>query len=216
MGQMTHAVMLGVNAGEAPESLGDEGWYALLERYKAGNGPRPDRPHGDTDDYNVIGFWLAVGASGEDGCPDLDKGFPLVGFLDVPQYRKAYERAQKGWDKFAKWAAKQGHEADLHDEVGLVPVSLPTILKGEPDPWAHRQVIVIARDSGQTASQLPVLGRELPAGWSQLARGGRVSGKHDHYPQMVALDLAPEVERAAEALGMLPSAVLAEIVEDGG
>lgn len=34
MGQMTMAVMLGVDAGEAPESL-EEGWYTLVAGYKA-------------------------------------------------------------------------------------------------------------------------------------------------------------------------------------
>ncbi len=109
MGQMTMAVMLAVDAGEAPESLGEEGWYELLSGYKAGNGPKPDRPHGDTDNYNLIGFWIAVGASGEDGCPDLDKSFPLDGFLTVPEYKKAYDRAAKAWDKFSTWAADKGH-----------------------------------------------------------------------------------------------------------
>jgi hypothetical protein len=108
MGQMTSAVMLAVDAGEAPESLGDEGWYDLLSRYKAGKGPAPDLPCGDTDKHNLIGFWIAVGASGEDGCPDLDKSFPLDGFTDVPEYKKAHERARKAWGKFATWAASQG------------------------------------------------------------------------------------------------------------
>ena len=102
MGQMTYAVMLGVDAGEAPESFGDDGWYALLDQYTA-RGPAPRRPYGDTDNRDLIGFWVAVGASGEEGCPDLDIGFPLDGFLAVPEYKKSHRRAQKAWVKFAAW-----------------------------------------------------------------------------------------------------------------
>jgi hypothetical protein len=110
MGQMTMAVMLAVDAGDAPEGLGEEGWYELLSEYKVGKGPKPDCPCGDTDNWNLIGFWIAVGASGEDGCPGLDKSFPIDGFLAVPEYKKAHERAAKAWEKFSAWAATKGHK----------------------------------------------------------------------------------------------------------
>ena len=84
--------------------------YELLLLYKSGKGPKPDRPCGDTDTYNLIGFWVAVGASGEAGCPDLDKSFPLDDFLTVPEYKKAYERARAAWEKFAPWAEARGHK----------------------------------------------------------------------------------------------------------
>ncbi len=111
MGQMTMAVMLAVDAGEAPESM-DDGWYDLLGAYKAGRGPKPATPTGDADMPDLIGFWVAVGASGEDGYPYLDQSFPLnlAGFLTVPEYKKAYDRAQKAWTKFAAWAEKKGHK----------------------------------------------------------------------------------------------------------
>ena len=109
MGRMTMAVMLAVDAGEPPASLGEEGWYDLLSVYKAGRSPKPDRPCGDTDNLNLIGFWVAVGASGKDGYPDLDTSFPLDGFLNVPEYKKSYDRAEKAWQMFASWAASEGH-----------------------------------------------------------------------------------------------------------
>lgn len=110
MGQMTMAVMLAVDAGEAPESLGEDGWSTLLSKYARTRGVRPDRPNGDTDNWNLIGFWIAVGASGEEGCPDLDRSFPLDAFLDVPEYKKAYERARNAWENFAQWAASKGFQ----------------------------------------------------------------------------------------------------------
>lgn len=109
MGQMTMAVMLAVDAGEPPESLGDDGWYCLLEKYNPGDGPTPAQPYGDDDDKYLIGFWIAVGASGEDGCPDLSASVPLDDFLGVPEYKKSHGRAKKAWKKFAAWAASQGH-----------------------------------------------------------------------------------------------------------
>lgn len=108
MGQMTYAVIYGVDAGEAPETL-EEGWYSLLEKYKSGNGPRPTTPSGDTENHDVVGFWVAVGASGKDDVPHLGMGFPLDGFLSVPGYKKSYERAKKAWNKFALWAEREGY-----------------------------------------------------------------------------------------------------------
>lgn len=110
MGQMMNAVMFAVDAGKAPKSLGGDGWYSLLCRYEAGRGRVPEEHVGDADNRTLIGFWVAVGASGEDGCPDLDMSFPLDGFLDVYEYRKAHEKALKAWEKFRPWAASQGFE----------------------------------------------------------------------------------------------------------
>lgn len=116
MGQMTSAIMLGVDAGEAPETYEDEGWDELFYKYekaakiKPFSGVGPAKPSGDTDNYNVLGFWVAVGASGKQGCPSLCRSFPLDGFLAVPEYRKAHASAQKRWAKFAAWAKTQGHD----------------------------------------------------------------------------------------------------------
>lgn len=108
MGQWTHAVMLAVAPGKAPELL-EEGWSEFLDAYKAGRGPRPDHHYGE-DDLELLGFWVAVGGSGKDGCPDLTLGFPLDGFLSVPEYKESYDRAMKAWKRFNTWAAKKGHQ----------------------------------------------------------------------------------------------------------
>ncbi len=107
MGQMTMAVMLGVDAGEAPESL-EEGWYTLVAGYKA-KGIKPDSSYDDRTKRDMVGFWIACGASGKDGVPDL-VGFALDGFLDVPMYAKQHDAALKAWEKFAAWVAKRGHK----------------------------------------------------------------------------------------------------------
>lgn len=118
MGQMTHAVMYGVSEPRLPKG---KSWYGdsvevngewkyrngLLEDFKPGRGPRPDTPSGDSEDH-VVGFWVAVGASGERGVPDLGRGFPLDDFLSVKAYRKSYDRAKKAWAKFALFCRAQG------------------------------------------------------------------------------------------------------------
>lgn len=115
MGQMVMAVILGVDAGEAPESLGEDGWSALLDRYRAGTGPKPAHPCGDTDVRNVIGFWVAEGDDGEDGCPPLDTSFRFDGFLEIKTYRKAYDRAAQAWERFQQWAITQGYSFGAGD-----------------------------------------------------------------------------------------------------
>ena len=100
MGQMTYGVLFGAQMN-APKEFGDDGWYELVERYPHG---KLDRPHGDTD-FEGIGFWCAVGASGEDGVPDLT-GFPLDDFGSASKaHTKALEKARAAWTKFAAWCA---------------------------------------------------------------------------------------------------------------
>lgn len=119
MGQMTHAVMFAVDAGPAPKKLGEDGWHALLSRYRSEKHPAPSSPTGDTQNPDLIGFWVAVGASGKKDCPSLDKGFRLHGFCNVPAYRTAFRRAFRAWGHFAKWAATQGYTFDA-PELWLV------------------------------------------------------------------------------------------------
>ena len=107
MGQMTFAVMYGSDR-TPPESL-DEGWYSLIEQYRPGRGLAPDRPHGDGQP-EIVGFWVAVGASGKKGVPDLDTNFLLDGYpglAAVAKYRQAHARAFRAWERFAKWAKKK-------------------------------------------------------------------------------------------------------------
>lgn len=110
MGQMTYAVMYGCKQEPPPPKPGEEdsyeGWYDVINAYKPGPGLRPDTPCGDGD-HDMIGFWVAVGASGEDDCPDLDTDFPLDGFANMKAYAKAHRRAVKAWERFSAWCAKK-------------------------------------------------------------------------------------------------------------
>jgi len=106
MGQMTFGVLFGCHM-EAPESLGEEGWYTHISAYKPGRGARPDTPHGDGP-RGYLGVWVAVGASGEEGAADLDEPFPLDFITETKAYREPYQRAVKAWDRFAEWSNKRG------------------------------------------------------------------------------------------------------------
>lgn len=105
MGQMTHAVMYGVKKNP-PKGLA-EGWYSLISQYKPDSGPRPDTPHGDGD-WNFLGFWVAAGDDGVDGCPYLSEPFALDDFANVKAYKAATARAVKAWAKFAAWCEDRG------------------------------------------------------------------------------------------------------------
>jgi hypothetical protein len=121
MGQMTYAVLFGVKM-MAPKHLGDERWWELRSRYEARRGAKglvPAVPHGDTT-FDGIGFWCAVGASGEDGVPDL-AGFPL----DEPgavskEHAKAIESAKKAWAEFAVWC-ETSHEGGKGEWAWKMP-----------------------------------------------------------------------------------------------
>lgn len=108
MGQMTYAVLYGVKM-KAPKHLGEDRWYALIERYKQRKGAKglePAHPCGD-DDFDGIGFWCAVGASGEDGVPDL-AGFPLDDFAGASKaHKRSLDKAKEAWAEFATWCSKE-------------------------------------------------------------------------------------------------------------
>jgi hypothetical protein len=115
MGQMTYAVLLGVEM-KAPKHLGYEHWWELCWRYggrKGAKGPEAVTPSGDSK-FNGIGFWCAVGASGERGIPDLE-GFPL----DEPgrvskAHAKAIDNARAAWVDFTHWCSipQEGGEGE--------------------------------------------------------------------------------------------------------
>lgn len=110
MGQMTFAVMLGVKK-TAPAKLGEDGWHKVLNAYNHGCDPERgcavDEPSGDGD-RDIIGIWIAVGASGEDDVPDFDTtGFRLDAFDKVTEYKVQLAAARKEWKRFAAWMEKE-------------------------------------------------------------------------------------------------------------
>ena len=57
---------------------------------------------------NVLGFWVAAGASGKAGCPSLNRSVPVAEIRTCKAYRRAYKNARIRWRRFARWAATQG------------------------------------------------------------------------------------------------------------
>ena len=110
MGRMTYGVIFGVQQ-TAPEEFGEDGWGVLLKRYR---GPRPQSPSGSYDGPETIGFWVAAGGSGIEGCPRLSEPFAICdgGLNAVPEYSKALLKARTAWKKFATWAETQGIALD--------------------------------------------------------------------------------------------------------
>ena len=115
MGQMTHAVMLGAPMVKPPKGktwwgdskeVGGEYVYedGLLDMFKSGRGPKPETD----ENANVIGFFVACGASGKSGVPDLKGPIDLARFEKAKPYAKAIAKARKAWERFAVFCQKQG------------------------------------------------------------------------------------------------------------
>jgi hypothetical protein len=115
MGQMTYAVMLGVK--KAPPAKLKEGWHSLVEGYSRENskdGPTPDTPHGDGD-HEILGFFVAVGASGHDFAPDL-VNFPLKDFGKQEDYKGYLAACRRSWKRFAAWC-ESNHKITLGEPI---------------------------------------------------------------------------------------------------
>lgn len=128
MGQITHGVMFGCKYPKFPKGTewngdsvkkGDEWVYqkGLADVYKSPRGAclRLD------EEYNVIGFCIAVGASGEDGCPDLKGPIDMAGFDTDKRYAKATRKARDAWAHLAAFFAEHGVK---HEEPRLWLVEL--------------------------------------------------------------------------------------------
>ena len=115
MGQMTFAVMLGCPMPKAPDG---KAWYGdseevagewvwkdgIFDIYKAGRGPEPK-----TEESNaIVGLFIAVGASGEDGCAPLEGPIDLASVETVKAFAKPLKRARAAWVKFSAFCAGQG------------------------------------------------------------------------------------------------------------
>ncbi len=126
MGQTTFALMYGIERPSDVDFFGEGGdsglwgeWRtACADRINAYEAKHPHRSYEDPwgDDVYVparpyestldlVGFYVAVGASGEAGVPDL-KGCALGNVRAA--YPEAYKAARRRWRRFAKWAAAKG------------------------------------------------------------------------------------------------------------
>lgn len=60
-------------------------------------------------DVELLGFWIAAGASGKSGLPRLETPTPNAKRLCAREpYATAYRNAVERWGRFAAWAATQG------------------------------------------------------------------------------------------------------------
>ena len=76
----------------------------LFEIYKAGRGPKP----ATDQDSEILGFLIAVGAGGEDGCASLEGPIDLANVETVKAFAKPIEKARAAWVKFSAFCAGQG------------------------------------------------------------------------------------------------------------
>jgi len=89
----------------------DEGAGGLLPCYTS-KLPHEDRclwpqwERDDDDELCLIGFWVAVGGSGQKGIPYLSS-FPLT--RPYERYGDAIDLVKERWRIFAAWCAEQGH-----------------------------------------------------------------------------------------------------------
>ena len=130
MGQMTYAIMYGVEEDDGERWSGEDGDGGIIGAFRKHCKPKidarasklhsapwnvahrfvPDYTSGDTD-LRAYGFWIAVGGSGERGIPDLAS----VAFNAASvraNYTESYARAKRRWRRFAKWCAAEGHALD--------------------------------------------------------------------------------------------------------
>lgn len=57
----------------------------------------------------LFGFWVAAGASGKNGLPNLNYlSVPLADLRTTEPYARAYRNARRRWARFARWARAQG------------------------------------------------------------------------------------------------------------
>lgn len=115
MGQMTFALMLGCPLPKEPkgktwwgdsEEVNGEWVYkdGILEAHKAGRGPEPETD----EEGKIVGFYIAAGASGKDGCAPLEGPIDLANIETVKTYAKPIKKARAAWVKFAAFCAEQG------------------------------------------------------------------------------------------------------------
>ena len=113
MGTTTFAMMLGAKMPELPtgkrwygdSELVDGKWKfvpGLLGVYDSNGGIEP---HTD-DGYEIVGFFVAVGASGKRGAPRLCGPIDLNQFEMDARYADACKRARAAWETFAAFCAE--------------------------------------------------------------------------------------------------------------
>lgn len=113
MGQMTLGILYGCEAPKLPETDSDEPLHDLICRWGKANrikwDSRSPKVRNETEGgKDLLGVWVAVGASGEDGAADLDDACMPLSYVPVA-FAKNIAKAAKLWARFAAWVlAKEG------------------------------------------------------------------------------------------------------------
>jgi hypothetical protein len=107
MGQRSIAIMYAAEVSAGVEFFPKD--TPLIEDFERSKSEhlRPAYSWPDGDKL-LVGYWIAVGGSGEDGVPYLGEQFPLDGIEDVPEYRKRLKVVRAAFDRLALWLAKRG------------------------------------------------------------------------------------------------------------
>lgn len=116
MGQMTYALMFGCELPEAPTGkcwFGDvddetgEWQDGLIDIFNHDIEARADEV--DTDENNeLVGFLVAIGASGCDGIPCLEGPLDLSKLDEDERYKAAGIKAAANWFKFEAFCKNNG------------------------------------------------------------------------------------------------------------
>lgn len=117
MGQMTVGILYGCECPELPdEAAGEEridrteAAYCLIGRWektKRIEQHRGPRIRIETEGGPILlGVWVAVGGSGEDGAPYFLNEAVLLSCV-VDHYRRRIKQAERLWGRFAGWCEKR-------------------------------------------------------------------------------------------------------------
>lgn len=127
MGQQALGILYGCECPALPNDSGsEEPDYDLIDRWEKSQ--KIDYSSRDRQRLRIeheggkrlIGVWVAVGGSGEDGVPYLaDQCMPLDQIEDA--FGKQTKAAKKLWDKFAVWCAKKEAVAMPKAKLWLTP-----------------------------------------------------------------------------------------------
>lgn len=134
MGQGTHGLLFGVRAPEgvvmeADCDLGE--MPGRLDRYRAQRegptlrwreGVSSERADYAGDGAHLVGVWIAVGASGIDGVPDLDTTVSLSAIGTTEPYAARLAWAREEWRRFSEWCA-----GEHGDDFGAPDLWLTTL-----------------------------------------------------------------------------------------
>ncbi len=117
MGQMTVGLLYGCQASEIPHNPDDEeAFYGIVQNFN--NHAKIDWTSGkprvrveSEGDRMLVGVWVAVGGSGEDGCPFFVDACVPVDQIEVV-YGASIAKAKKLWTRFAKYLSAK-HQIEL-------------------------------------------------------------------------------------------------------